>query len=271
MIEKIISSGKAGAAAAALEVAIKLGLAYGGWCRDGEPDADKFQLERLSDASGQSVTEKAVAGSQGSLYFTAGETASIGLEATRKIALRLNKPLLIQNLDGENGFSASRRIAGWIAENQIKVLHVDGEDNGRSVHAVEDKVSQILESTFFLSIIETGITAPLQSVVEHERLHQRENPPETMEAAVNHLERTLSLKDKAAIANMTPGELVSLHATLGSYINTHFDLYTANTGLLTDCQRRSGQWNLAPKNVAAVIIRSLWDRLRATYRIRVVK
>lgn len=33
MIEKIISNGTPGAAAAALDLAIKLGLAYGGWCR----------------------------------------------------------------------------------------------------------------------------------------------------------------------------------------------------------------------------------------------
>jgi hypothetical protein len=271
MIEKIISSGKPGAAAAALEVAIKLGLAHGGWCRDGEPVAHKFHLERLPEAASRSITEKAVEGSQGSLYFTAGEMAAIGLETTRKIALRLNKPLLIQDLDGENGFSASRRIAVWIAENQIKVLHVDGDGVGHIVDSVADKVSKILESTFFLSMIETGITGPLQPVVEQERRPRQENPPETMEAAVNLLERALSLKDKAAIANMTSDELVSLHSTLGSYINRHFDLYTVNTGLLADCQRRSGQWNLAPKDVAAVIIRSLWDRLRATYRIRIVK
>ena len=271
MIEKIISSGKPGAAAAALEVAVKLGLAYGGWCREGEPVPDKFRLDRLSDASNRSVTEKAVEASHGSVYFTAGETSSIRLETTRKTALHLNKPLLIQDLDGENGFSASRRIAVWIVENQIKVLHVDGEGEGHVVYSVADKVSKILESTFFLSMIETGITAPLQSVVERQRRPRRENPPETIAAAVNHLERTLSLRDKATIANMTSDELVSLHFTLGSYINEHFDLFTTNTGLLTDSQRRSGQWGLAPKDVAAVIIRALWDRLRATCRIRIVK
>ena len=60
MIEKIIASGKPGAAAAALEVAIKLGLAYGGWCREGETVEDKFRLDRLPGASNRSVTEKAV-------------------------------------------------------------------------------------------------------------------------------------------------------------------------------------------------------------------
>ena len=271
MIEKIISSGKPGAAAAALEIAVKLGLAYGGWCREGEAIPDKFRLDRLPDAAKRSGTDKAVEASHGTVYFTSGESASIRLETIRKTALRLNKPLLIHNLDGENGFSASRRIAMWITENRIKVLHVDGEGEGRVVDSVADKVSKILESSFFLSMIETGITAPLQSVVERERLPQRENPPETIAAAVNHLERTLSLKDRAAIANMTSDELVSLHFTLGSYINSHFDLFTTNTGLLSDCQVRSGQRDLAPKDVAAVIIRALWERLRATCRIRIVK
>ncbi|WP_372682948.1 YpsA SLOG family protein [Desulfosarcina sp.] len=271
MIEKIISNGTPGAAAAALEIAVKLGLAYGGWCRAGEAVPDKFHLERLAGASHRSVTEMAVEASHGSVFFIPGETASIRLETTRKIALHRNKPLLIQDLDGENGFSASRRIAVWIAENEIKVLHVDGESAGHAVYSVADKVSKILESTFFLSMIETDITAPLRSVVERERLPQPENPPETLKTAVDHLERTLALKDKAAIANMTSDELVSLQYTLGSYINTHFDLFTSNPGLLTDCQRRSGQWDLAPKDVAAVIIRALWDRLRSTCRIRIVK
>ncbi|MCB2146219.1 MAG: putative molybdenum carrier protein [Deltaproteobacteria bacterium] len=271
MIEKIISSGKPGAAAAALEIAIKLGLSHGGWCRDDEPILDKYHLERLPRAPDQSVTEKAVDASQGSLYFTAGETVSLRLETTKKAAWRLNKPLLIQDLSIESGFFASRRIAMWLTENRIRVLHVDGDDEGRTISSVADSVSKILEATFFLSTMETGITAPLQSVVDRERLPQRENPPETMEMAVTHLERSLSLKDRATIANMTSDELVSLHFTLGSYINSHFDLFTTNTNLLTDCQRRSGKWGLAPKDVAAVVIRALWERLRATCRIRVIK
>lgn len=271
MIEKILSSGQAGAATAALEIAIKLGLAYGGWCGEGVTVADKYRLERLPDASYGSVTEKAVGASQGSLYFMEGEVASLRLETTKKTALRLTKPLLIQNLARESGFSASRRIAVWIVENRIKILHVDGEDDGQLAHAGADRVAKILEATFFLAMMETGITAPLQSVVAQARIPRREIPPATLPAALNHLERSLSLKDRAIIANMTAGELVSLHFTLGDYINSHFDLFTANSGLLTDCRRWSAIRDLAPKDAAAVIIRALWERLRATCRIRVVK
>lgn len=271
MIEKIISGGQPCAATAAMEVAIRLGLAHGGWCREGEPVSDRYRLERLPGASHGTVTEKAVGAGQGSLYFTEGETPSLRLETTKKTALRLNKPLLIQDLSLKNGFSASRRIAVWIAENRIKVLHVDGEIDVPGAASTADRVARILEATFFLVMMETGISSPLQSVVQQERTPGRKAPPETLEEALIHLERSLSLKDRATIANMVPDELVSLHFTLGSYINSHFDLFTDNTGLLTDCRRRSGQWSLAPGEAAAVIIRALWDRLRATCRIRVVK
>jgi hypothetical protein len=178
---------------------------------------------------------------------------------------------MIQDLSRENGFSASRRIAEWIADNRIQILHVDGEGQGRRVPSVADSVSKILEAVFFLSMMDTGVTSPLQSVVEQDRRPRRETPPQTMEAALNHLERTLSLKDRITIANMVADELVSLHFTLGDYINTHFDLFSTGSGLLTDCRRRSGRWDLAPEDAAAVIMRTLWDRLRATCRIRVVK
>ena len=271
MIEKIISSGQSAAATAALDVAIQLGLAYGGWCRAGEPVAEKYQLQQLSETAHGTVMEKAVGASQGSLYFLYGESASLRLETTKKTALRMNKPFLIQDLAQESGFFASRRIAAWITENRIKVLHVDGEGDGQISSSIFASVTKILQATLFLTMMGTGITSPQPSIVAQDRLPHGERPPETILAALSHLERSLSLKDRATIANMTANELVSLHFTLGSYINSHFDLFTTNTGLLTDCRRRSGQSDLAPKDAAAVIIHALWDRLRATCRIRIVK
>ena len=67
MIEKIIANGRPGAAAAALEVAIKLGVTHGGWCREGEPLPDKYQIVRLPDDSDRSITERAVQAGQGTL------------------------------------------------------------------------------------------------------------------------------------------------------------------------------------------------------------
>lgn len=266
MIERIISSGHSGVAAVALDVAIKLGLDHHGWCRDDDPVPDRYRFERLPGASRGEVVERAVAAAQGSLYFMGSENVSFQLETTRKISFRLNKPLLILNLFRENGFTASRRIAIWIAENQIKVLHVDGE--GESTPA---SVANMLEATFFLTMMETAIPLSPGSAVDQNRLDPLEAAAQTVEAAVDHLEGTLSLKHRATIANMAAAELVSLQVTLGEYINRKFDLFSADSGLLADCRSQSGRWDLPPADAAAVIIRSLWDRLRATCRIRIVK
>ena len=88
------------------------------------------------------------------------------------------------------------------------------------------------------------MTSPLQSIVQKERLIGPTSgipSPQSLEAAIDHLERALSLKDKATIANMASEELVSLHFTLGDYINTHFDLFSANTTLLQDCREKTDQ------------------------------
>lgn len=272
MIEKIISCAQSGAARAALDIAIKLGLPYGGWAVQGDPAADKYRLEQLSGGAFKTVSEKAVAAARGSLFFHAGRgDRSLHGEFIQKAALRLNKPFLKVDLSRERGFPASQRVAAWIVEQRLTVLHVDGDDNGRSLPSVADDAAQILEASIFLATMQTGVTSPLQSVVQHTRQPRGQAPPTTLETALNHLQASLSLKDKATIANMAAEELISLHFTLGEYINTHFDIFTANTGLLTDCRRRSGRWGLAPEGMAAVIIRALWERLRDTCRIRIIK
>jgi hypothetical protein len=272
MIEKIIANGLSDAALAALDVAIKLGLEYGGWCQTKVAVMDRYHLEQIPGASYQTLIDKAIGAAHGSLYFVHGQRTSLSLEKNKKTALQMNKPFLLLDLAQERGFSASRRLAVWIAENQMRIMHVDGDREGQHAASMADNVASILEATFFLSMMETGITSPLASIVQKERFPQQPLPPPlSIDAAVDHLEGSLSLKDKATIANMAAEELISLHFTLGDYINTHFDLFTTNTQLLDDCSNYSGHKDLSPKDAAAVIIEQLWKRLRDTCRIRVVK
>ena len=272
MIEKIIANGLSRAALAALDVAINLGLDYGGWLREENTVMDRYKLEQLPGTSNQTLIDKAIETADGSLYFVHGQRSSIDIEKTKKTVLKLRKPFLLVDLSQESGFSVSRRIAVWIAENQIRVLHVDGEKEDQHFASTADNVAGILEATFFLAMMETGVTSPLQSIVQKERFSQPvTSPPQSIEAAIDHLEQSLSLKDKATISNMASEELVSLHFTLGDYINTHFDLFTTNTQLLADCRKTAGREDLIPKDAAAIIIRQLWRRLRDTCRIRIIK
>jgi hypothetical protein len=272
MIEKIITSGYTGAAGAALAVAVKLGLAHGGWCREGDEIPDRYQLEAVSDESYQSIADKVIGAAHGSLFFCQdGNKTDLGFEISRKTALRLNKPFLEINISRKSGFAASRRIAMWINENRIRVLHVDGEKKDQNVASLARSVTGILEATLFLVMMESGIASPLQSIGQREQTHRPGASPKSLDAALKHLERSLPLKDKATIANMAENELTALHATLGSYINRHFDLFSNESDLLADCRRHTGPGTLAPDEAAALILRFLWERLRATYRIRLIK
>ena len=257
MIVKLISCGPSGIADAAATVAEKLGLDHDDRCSQG------------ASANRSGSVQGAVETAHGSLFFSQGARATLRLETVKKAALRLNRPILILDQTRESGFAASRRIAGWIADNRINVLHVDGENPAEPEVAAVFK--DILEAAFFLSMMETDITSPLKPVVPRETPSSKTAAPETLPAALDHLERGLTLKDRATIANMSPGELASLNTSLGNTINTRFDLFTTNTALLDDCRRWSGQPDLSSRRAAAVIIRALWERLRATCRIRIVK
>ncbi|MGD8703683.1 MAG: putative molybdenum carrier protein [Desulfosarcina sp.] len=271
MIDKIISNGQSVPAVAALDVAIKLGISHHGWCRAGQSAAEKYQIEAIADHDHQSAEYRCVAAADGSLFFTRQTQPSLAYLSVNKTALQMNKPFLALNLTVKNGFSASRMIAGWIVDNQIKALHVDGDIDRHHGDSAGLRVANILEATFFLCLADTRLVSPLSSVAARERFPNPQAPPKSISEAVSHLERSLSLKDRTTIANMVADELVSLQFTVGNYINSQFKLFSTNRALLSDCRHVSGRWDLAPTDAAAVIIRALWDRLRATCRIRIVK
>jgi len=62
MMEKIVSGGQTGADKAGLDVAIKLGIPYGGWVPKGRKTVDgtspvKYQLQEMPSASYTERTE----------------------------------------------------------------------------------------------------------------------------------------------------------------------------------------------------------------------
>lgn len=257
MIERIVSMESSGVAGAASDLAARFGLIHDIRGRDTNPGTTGTQTKVL------------VEDSDGSLYFARSQRSTSRYEAVKRATLRLNRPLIVLNLAREGGFFASRRISSWITDNQIKILHLDGDDHleSETLSAVID----ILEATLLLIIAGTGNASPETSMDRVDLPAPTDTPPATIAAALNHLESALPLKQKARIANMSMAAIPSMNATLGEYINTHFNLYTDNTDLLKDCRQRSGQPDLAPTHAAAVIIRAFWEHLRATCRIRVVK
>ncbi len=269
MLLKIISSGLYGTSSAVLDLAVKMGMEHGGWTSkslfDEQGEKEKgYHLKRSGTDGYQNYTENNIKDADATLVFLTRQF-SMACEFVKKKAEKHKKPVLILDLKMEDGFVASRKISGWITENNITILHVTGP--GEELCAgVYKKVKKIMEASFFLNLMETGISTDLKDVPKADDI-----VPETVDQAVDVLEKALSLKDKSTIANMTESELSSLHFTLGEYIQNKYNVYSGNTKLFKDCRKRNGMDKVELDGVSAIIIRSLWLKLKESYTLRVVK
>jgi hypothetical protein len=81
----------------------------------------------------------------------------------------------------------------------------------------------------------------------------------------------LPLKDKTTIAKMAEKDLMTLQFTLGSYIGSEFGVWTGNAKLLYTCKQASGDMHIDPDRAPIVIIEKLWERLRESHKLRIVK
>ena len=95
--------------------------------------------------------------------------------------------------------------------------------------------------------------------------------PRSLREAVAWLVYELPLKEKATIANMKSDELEILHLTLGGYVRENFGLWGKNKSLMDSCRSVCREENLHPKIASQIILKSLWERLRKTHRLNVVK
>ena len=96
--------------------------------------------------------------------------------------------------------------------------------------------------------------------------------PSTVDAVVEEIIAELTLVEKVGTADLGEDELRVLELTLGKYIRYRLDQLDVgvNKELMKDCLSKSGE-SLDEVDAATVIIKELWNRLRETHRLRVVK
>jgi hypothetical protein len=127
VIERIVSGGQTGVDRAALDVALALGLACGGWCprgrraEDGPLDA-RYPLRETPSADYPQRTEWNVRDSDGTLVLTRGRPSG-GTALTLTLAQRLGRPALLLDLAAGAEPDKLRR---WIEAEKISVLNVAG-------------------------------------------------------------------------------------------------------------------------------------------------
>jgi len=96
--------------------------------------------------------------------------------------------------------------------------------------------------------------------------------PNTVDEVVDGIISELTLEERIATANFDEDEIRAIELILGKFIRFKLDQVDVgvNKKLMEDCLLKSGK-PLNETDAATVIIKEIWNRLRETHRLRVVK
>ena len=245
-------------------MAINFDIPHGGWIPKGRKTEDgilpdKYQLQEMPTASYPKRTEKNVIDSDGTLILSHGKLSG-GSSLTVKMAMNHGRPYLHVDLLKTAGFAAGHVIKNWIVENRIRVLNVAGSRASKDL-LIYNVTVKVLRTVFHLSEIDFSLS-------NHPRL---DGQPKTVDEAVDRLITQLPLKDKTKIVKMDQEDLSALPFTIGQYIREQFGLGRGNDGLMQSCLSISEEDDLHEETASMVVIEALWQRLRQTHGLRVVK
>jgi len=139
-LRKVVSGGQTGVDRAALDAAMKLGIAVGGWCPRGRKALAgvipaKYPLQETRGKSYQTRTKWNVRDSDASLILCRDEPSG-GTALTIKYCEQLGKPYQVYQLKaGEARYAGSpedpQSLAYWLNALDIKVLNVAGPREGK--------------------------------------------------------------------------------------------------------------------------------------------
>jgi len=147
---KIISGGQTGADRAALDVAIALGLDYGGAipkvriAEDGPLDSKYENMTELDTPDYDARTEKNVLAADATLIFTDGILGG-GSALTIEFAEKYNKPFLHIDFSAVAENEAIRGVKEWLNKISPAVLNVAGSRKSTS-KGIYEKVHNVLKS-----------------------------------------------------------------------------------------------------------------------------
>jgi hypothetical protein len=128
----IVSGGQTGADRAALDFAIELGIAHGGWCPRGRLAEDgpidvRYQLQETPSRRYAERTEWNVRDSDATIVFTIEPTVSGGTALTIDFAARLGKPCLhLARNPGQEAAASARKLLDFLTIHSVRRLNVAG-------------------------------------------------------------------------------------------------------------------------------------------------
>ena len=149
---KIISGAQTGVDRAALDAAIACGLDYGGsiprgrLAEDGIIDKHYSALVELESKNYAVRTRRNVRDADATLILCPGAPEG-GTDLTERIARRLERPVLVVDIDKETARCAIGRIQTWLTTQQPAVLNIAGPRESR-YPGLYVRVRSLLEKLF---------------------------------------------------------------------------------------------------------------------------
>jgi len=274
LIEKIISGGQTGVDQAALDVAIESGIPHGGWIPKGRKTENgilpaKYKLQEMPTASYPKRTEKNILDSDGTLIISHGKLTG-GSALTEKLAKKHGRPCLHVDVNKTNGFRAASIFISWVIEHGIEVLNVAGPRASKDPKIYQN-TKDILKTVLHLDIVQDSMPDLLKPPSESDNRLEGLPLPRTVDEAIKRLISEMPLKVKVILANMKEIDLISLHSTLGVYIRDNFGLWSGNEELMKSCRSLMGEEEIHEDSASQLIISKLWEKLRESHLLRVIK
>ncbi|MFW6080822.1 MAG: putative molybdenum carrier protein [Desulfosalsimonas sp.] len=274
-IKKIVSGAQTGADRAALDFAIDYGIDHGGWVPEGRLAEDgtipsHYMVRELPGGDYPARTEKNVEDSDGTLIISRGELNG-GSLLTRQMAEKHARPCLHINLGRIIVFDAAIDVYEWLVAHGIEVLNVAGPRASKD-RGIYDVTRNILETVLHID----AITGAMPEAAEHAKGQGRNSAdesemPGSVEQAVDILVAELAEKTKSRLAGRSGKDLSGFEKGLLQYIVERFGLESSNRDLINACRRISVKGEINAAEAAEIIIGRLWQRLRETGQLRVIK
>jgi hypothetical protein len=266
IVRRIISGGQSGVERAALDLAIQLGIAHGGWVACGRMVDDgllpgRYRLNEVAFSGGPSSAEANLEMSDGVLLMARGPLSG-DAAAVHDQARRRRHPHLLLDLDRFTRFQSSLLINAWLRAKQVETLFITGPREHEQPSIYRDTMACFRAAWWTLMMAE-----PVSGVKQSA---PHDDVPRTLDEAVARLKQTLPLKDQVTIANMRADEITGLRATLGRYVQKQFGLWDGNLELVQSCRQATDRKLLGDEEIAEVIIARLAQELHKTHTLRVL-
>ena len=274
MIKKIISGGLTVSDQAALDAAISFDVPYGGyipWGRMTEIGTlpSKYKLKEVNTDNHFDCIERNVKESKGTLIISAAELNDDSKYA-RKITMKHTHQLFVVDLELTPSFETVTLVNDWIQKYNIDELYIMGPFTYEYLN-IDRHMTIIVEGALLLDLVDAPQGSKAADYYKDMYLQKLPTLPKTVDEAVEQIITDMSLEERVRMASFDKEGLRVINYSLSIFIRNQLFMKDINKELFESCRTVSGDKNLNEGTAALVIIERLWEKLRKTYRLRIVK